>query len=150
MNNKWNNGLLAGLIATIVLSVLMVAKSALGLMPAVNAIAMLAKIAGDFGLPSSAVVGWLAHLAIGIVLWGLVFAGTYETWPGTPPIRGAVFSVMAWLLMMSMVLPMAGAGFFGVNVGLAAPVATLVLHLIFGLVLGAVFGRLCAPAPAHA
>jgi hypothetical protein len=139
--NKWNKGLLAGLVATVVLSVLMVIKSALGLMPAVDAIGMLAKIAGDFGLPSSAVVGWIAHFVIGVVLWGLVFAGTYPSWPGTPPMKGAVFSVMAWLLMMSMVLPMAGAGFFGVNIGLSAAVATLVLHLIFGLVLGSVFGQ---------
>jgi hypothetical protein len=148
--SKWNRGLLAGLVATIVLSVLMIIKSALGLMPAVNAIGMLAKIAGDFGLPGSPVVGWIAHCAIGVVLWGLVFAGTYDTWPGAPPIKGAVFSVMAWLLMMSMVLPMAGAGFFGVNIGLSAAVATLVLHLVFGLVLGTVFARLekpITPAP---
>jgi hypothetical protein len=148
--NKWNRGLLAGLAATVVLSVLMVIKSALGLMPAVNAIAWLAKIAGDFGLPSSPVVGWIAHCAIGVVLWGLVFAGTYESWPGTPPIKGAVFSIMAWLLMMSMVLPMAGAGFFAVAIGLSATVATLVLHVIFGLVLGAVFGHWGEAEYAHA
>lgn len=147
---KWSKGLLAGVAATIVLSVLMVIKAALGLMPAVNAIKMLAKIAGDFGLPSGPIVGWIAHLFTGVVLWGLVFAGTYDSWPGTPPVKGAVFSVMAWLLMMSMVLPMAGAGFFGVNIGLSAAVATLLLHLVFGVVLGAVFGRLSQAEHAHA
>lgn len=138
----WNKGLLAGLAATAVLSVLMVVKSVIGLMPAMNVIEMLTQLAADYlGLPASPVVGWAAHLVIGVVLWGLVFAGTYETWPGPAPIKGAVFSVMIWLLMMSMFLPMAGAGFFGVNIGPAAAVATLVLHLIFGLVLGGVFGR---------
>lgn len=140
--NKWNKGLLAGLAATIVLSVLMVIKAALGLMPAVNAIQMLTQLgAKHFGLPASPVVGWIAHFVIGVVIWGLVFAGTYKTWPGSPPIKGVVFSIMAWLLMMSMFFPMVGAGFFGTNIGLAAPIATLVLHVIFGLVLGAVFGR---------
>lgn len=148
--SRWNKGLLAGLVATIVLSVLMVIKSAMGLMPAVEAIGMLAKIAGDFGLPSSSVVGWIAHFVIGVVIWGLVFAGTYASWPGTPPMKGAVFSIMAWLLMMSMVLPMAGAGFFGANIGLGAAVATLVLHVVFGLVLGTVFGQPREAEYAHA
>lgn len=140
--SKWNRGLLAGLAATIVLSVLMVIKSAMGLMPAVDAIAMLTQLGAEhFGLPSSPVVGWAAHFVIGVVLWGLVFAGTYETWPSAPPVKGAVFSVMIWLLMMSMFMPMAGAGFFGTNIGATPAVATLVLHLIFGLVLGGVFGR---------
>jgi hypothetical protein len=62
--SKWNKGFLAGLVATIVLSVLMVIKSAMGLMPAVDAIGMLAKIAGDFGLPSNSVIGWVAHFVI--------------------------------------------------------------------------------------
>ena len=140
---KWNKGLLAGLAATIVLSVLMVATSSIGLMPGVDAIEMLRQLgASHFGLPDSSFVAWIAYLAIGVVLWGLVFAGTYETWPGAPAMKGAVFAIMIWLLTMSMFMPMVGAGFFGTNIGLVAPVATLVLYLIFGLVLGAVFARL--------
>jgi hypothetical protein len=48
---------------------------------------------------------------------------------------------MIWLLTMSMFMPMVGAGFFATNIGFAAPVVALVLYLVFGLVLGAVFGR---------
>ena len=141
--SKWNRGLLAGLAATIVLSVLMVIKSAIGLIPAVDMIRQLTELgATHFGMPNSLVAGWVGHLIIGVVLWGLVFAGTYETWPSSPPKKGAVFSVMIWLLMMSMFMPMAGAGFFATNIGLAAAVVTLVLHLIFGVVLGWVFAWL--------
>jgi len=140
--SKWSNGLLAGLAATIVLSVLMAMKSALGFMPAVDAIEMLRQLgATHFGLPGSPVAAWIVHLAIGVVLWGLVFAGTYETWPGAPAMKGAVFAIMIWLLTMSMFMPMVGAGFFATNIGPAAAVATLVLHLVFGVVLGGVFGR---------
>jgi len=39
------------------------------------------------------------------------------------------------------VMPMAGAGFFGMQMGLMAPIMTLVLHLIFGAVLGLVHGN---------
>lgn len=147
---NWDKALLAGLAATIVLSVLMAIKSALGLLPAVNAIELLTQLSSTYlGLPESPVVGWLAHFVIGVVIWGLVFAHTYDTWPGTPLMKGAVFSFMVWLLMMSMFLPMAGAGFFGVNLGPSAAVATLVLHLIFGLVLGGVFGQPRAAQYAH-
>ena len=138
--NKWSNGLLAGLAATIVLTILMVAIAPFRA-PGVNAVELLRQLGATFGLPDSAIVGWTAHVAIGIVLWGLVFAGTYETWPGAPARKGAVFAVMIWLLMMSMFMPMVGAGFFGTNIGFIAPVATLVLLLIYGAVLGAAFGR---------
>jgi hypothetical protein len=42
--------------------------------------------------------------------------------------------------MMIVMMPMAGAGFFGQVLGIAAPVMTLMLHLVFGAVLGAVYG----------
>jgi len=62
--------------------------------------------------------------------------------PGPVWARGMLFSVGAWLLMMVVVMPMAGAGFFAAGIGPAAAIVTLVLHLIFGAVLGGVFDRL--------
>jgi hypothetical protein len=45
--------------------------------------------------------------------------------------------------MMVVVIPMAGAGLFsmnlGANLGIMAPIMTFVLHLVFGAVLGAVY-----------
>lgn len=138
--SNWNNGLLAGVAATLVLSVLMVVTSAMGL--GVDTIGELRQLgATHFGLPDSPVVAWIIHAVVGVVLWGLVFAGTYETWPGAPATKGAVFAVMIWLLTMSMFMPMVGAGFFATNIGFAAPVVALVLYLVFGVVLGTVFGR---------
>ena len=52
-----------------------------------------------------------------------------------------MFSVLAWLLMMLIPMPMAGAGFFGITLGIyGAPVMTLILHLIWGAVLGYTYG----------
>jgi hypothetical protein len=45
-----------------------------------------------------------------------------------------------------MVMPMAGAWLFGMAMGLMAPVMTLVLHVIFGAVLGAVCQVQAKPA----
>jgi len=47
--------------------------------------------------------------------------------------------------MMIMVMPIAGAGLFGIHLGMGAPIATLVLHWVFGAVLGAVYGKLTTP-----
>ena len=44
--------------------------------------------------------------------------------------------------MMLIVMPAAGAGLFGLNMGMMAPVMTLMLHAIYGAVLGFVFSRL--------
>ena len=46
--------------------------------------------------------------------------------------------------MMLVLMPMAGAGLFGINMGIMASMMTLVLHLIFGAVPGWVRGRLAA------
>jgi hypothetical protein len=42
--------------------------------------------------------------------------------------------------MMIVVMPMAGAGPFGLHLGLMAPLMTLMLHVIYGVVLGVVYG----------
>jgi len=49
--------------------------------------------------------------------------------------------------MMLVLMPLVGAGFFALDLGVMAPVATLVLHVIFGAVLGVVYGALIRYAP---
>ncbi|MEE8290878.1 MAG: DUF6789 family protein [Candidatus Tectomicrobia bacterium] len=44
--------------------------------------------------------------------------------------------------MMGIFLPMAGQGFFGMNGGVVIPVMALLLHLVYGAVLGITFGKL--------
>ena len=39
-------------------------------------------------------------------------------------------------MMMMGPMPMAGAGLFGLQLGMMAPVATLMLHIMWGVVLG--------------
>lgn len=51
-------------------------------------------------------------------------------------------------LLMIIVMPMAGAGLFGLQLGLMAPIATLMLHWIYGAVLGGVYGAGRTPASA--
>ncbi|MEP7056594.1 MAG: DUF6789 family protein [Caldimonas sp.] len=132
-------GMLAGLVATIVLSVLMVLKAMMGLMPQLDLPKM---IAGMVGSPDMPLIGWIVHFAIGIVVYGVAIAVLDSKLPGTSHVgRGIMLAVIGWLIMMVMLMPMAGAGLFGMNMGIMAPMMTLVLHLVFGAVLGWVYGR---------
>lgn len=128
-------GLLAGLAATIVLSGIMLMKQAMGVMPHLNAIAMISHMLG-----APLAVGWIMHFMIGTVFWGLLYAWLNPLLAGPQWLRGAEFATGAWLVMMIMLMPMAGAGAFGLKMGMMAPVATLMLHWIYGIVLGWVYG----------
>ncbi len=129
-------GLISGFIATIVLSVIMVLKAKMGVMPELNAIKMLAGM-----MHAPLLMGWVAHFMIGTVVWGILFAALVNKLPGGVLMSAIIFSIGAWLLMMVGPMPMAGAGLFGLKLGMMAPIATLMLHLIWGIVLGLSYQR---------
>lgn len=136
--NNIGKGVIAGFAATVVLSMLMLMKSAMGLMPELDPISMLSGMMG-----SGAAMGWGAHFMIGTLIWGALFALAGPALPGGSLwLKGVIFGAGAWLLMMVAVMPMAGAGFFGLNIGLGAPLMTLMLHLIYGAVLGGTYAAL--------
>jgi hypothetical protein len=128
-------GMVAGFVATLILSALMAMKAMMGVTPELNPIKMIADMLG-----ASPAVGWAMHFMIGTMLWGTLFAWLNPSLPGESHwLRGIVFAVGAWLVMMAAMMPMAGAGFFGSHLGMMAPVMTLMLHIVFGFVLGAVY-----------
>ena len=130
-------GVIAGVVATVVLSVMMLVKGAMGVMPELDIIAMLAKMLG-----AGVAVGWLMHFMIGIG-YGVLFHVANPQIPGTSQIsKGILLGIGGWLVMMLLLMPMMGAGLFAMNMGLMAPMMTLVLHIIFGAVLGLVYSKL--------
>lgn len=132
------HGMIAGFVATVVLSAMMLIKGAMGVMPGLDPIQMIAGMVG-----ASAAVGWLGHFLIGTIAWGGGFAVLNSVIPtDSQMMKGILFGIAAWLLMMVATMPMAGAGFFGLGIGIMAPVLTLVLHVVFGAVLGGVYARL--------
>jgi len=134
-------GLISGFIATLVLSLIMVVKAKMGLMPELNAIKMLAGM-----MHAPLIMGWVAHFMIGTVVWGLLYSLTMRVLPGGVMGSALIFSVIAWMMMMVGPMPMAGAGLFGLKLGAMAPVATLMLHLIWGAVLGLSYKKITATA----
>ncbi|MBI3676978.1 MAG: hypothetical protein HY243_10240 [Proteobacteria bacterium] len=142
---RLGNGVFAGFAATVVLSVFMAVKQMMGMMPQLDVIQMLTQMSG---VPSL-LAGWLMHFMIGSIVWGGLFALLQARIPGgNATTRGVVFGIGAWLVMMVMVMPMAGAGLFGLHFGLAAPMMTLLLHIVFGATMGAVYGWRAAPLTA--
>lgn len=146
--SRYIQSMAAAFIATVVLSLLMLVKGTMGVMPTLNPIIMLSGMAhASMGMPTIPVVGWLAHFVLGTVVWGMVFVLLYNRLPGKNALlKGLSFSVPVWLLMMLFPLPMVGAGLFGLKIGMMAPVLTLVMHLIWGAVLGYTYGRLAIPS----
>jgi len=142
-------GLVAGLAATVALSLVIVLKQALGVLPQLSTIAVLAQLLGY----QSLALGWGLHFFVGVILWGPLYAwidpkSSYPHW-----FIGMIFASCVWMGVMLMVMPAVGAGLFGLQLGLVTPTATLILHWIYGAVLGGVFGsaKLKVPyAPSHA
>ncbi len=139
-------GIIAGFIATVVLTVLMLVKEMMGLMPELNVISMLSTMANaKMGMPGTPMVGYLLHFVVGAIVFGVLFHVLNGSLPGGNQLmKGIVFGVVAWLLMMLLVMPMAGAGMFGMSMGMGmmAPAMTLMLHVIFGAVLGFSYSKL--------
>ena len=138
--NKYAAAVIAAFVATVVLSVMMLIKGAMGVLPQLDIAAMLATMMGS---PGSIGLGWLAHFVIGTVGYGVAFAVLAAAIPVRSPVaKGVVLGLAGWLMMMIVVMPMAGAGLFALNIGIAAAVMTAVLHVVFGAVLGWVFQAL--------
>jgi hypothetical protein len=131
-------GLAAGLVATLALASVLVAMAASGLMPQVDLVSILARA---LGLDSVA-AGWTAHFIVGVLFWGLLFAWADHKMPFAHWINGLLFASVVWLGVMLTIMPMAGAGAFGLRLGLATPTLTLFLHWFYGIVLGAAYGVL--------
>jgi hypothetical protein len=131
-----SRGLAAGLVATIVLSLVIVLKQSLGILPQLSTILVLAQMLGY----QSLAVGWLVHFIVGVFLWGPLYAwidpkSGYPHW-----FIGMMFATCVWLGVMLIIMPAVGAGIFGLELGIVTPTATLILHWIYGVVLGVVFG----------
>lgn len=138
--NKYIAGIIAGFIATVVLSLLMMLKSMMGLMPDLDLIAMLASM-----MNGNPVLAWLAHFMIGTIGYGIVMALVAgKAINKNLMLVGIILGFVGWLVMMIAMMPMMGKGIFGSNMpsGLMIPIATLVLHLIFGAVLGGIYSKL--------
>jgi hypothetical protein len=138
-------GMVAGLVATLVLSGLLLLKATMHLVPELNIIRLL----GNLGSINT-VQAWMDHFIVGVIVWGLLFAAydSVAERPASYPLKGILFGIFTWLVMMVAFMPLAKAGFFGAKYGPIGAVVTLFYHLVYGVVLGTAYGLLTAWVPA--
>jgi hypothetical protein len=137
-------GMIAGFVATLVLSALLLLKSTMNIVPELNIIRLLVSL-GSIQVGAA----WADHFIVGVIVWGLLF-GAYDSVATRPAhwLKGIIFGVFAWIMMGLLFLPLAKVGVFGYKLGPMAAVVTLVYHLVYGAVLGTTYGLLTAWAPA--
>ena len=133
MERKWARAVAGGLAGTLGMTAVAIWVAPVMGIPRMNPADMLA---GSMG--GSAALGWAGHLMIGTVL-ALIYAVVSPRLPGSPPVRGAIFAIAPWLMAMIAVLPTMGMPLFG---GAAATaIGSLIGHLVYGAILGAIYGN---------
>jgi hypothetical protein len=136
--SRVKKGIVAGFVATLVISVL----------EAVNIFALNSMfqpfpgmVASLLGMNGNLAAGWAIHLFSGTFILGSLFGVLCPRLPtDTAETKGIAFAVGAWVVMML------GVFFIGDSQVLGSNMATLgwmlVTHIVFGIVLGTVYSRL--------
>lgn len=132
--NRIIRGFGYGVVATIVMSVLMVVALTSGMSPMPEPVpkAVVTTLVGSAPKPLVMALAVGLHLAYGGTFGALL------VWGARPVtlLKGLGLGVALWLIMGVVFLPFVGWGAFGTAVTPRIAVATLVLHLVYGGVLG--------------
>jgi hypothetical protein len=127
-----------------VMSLAMLLVSAMGFEPQLELTRLLLTL---LDAPTEYALGWALHIAIGTVVLGSVFAYVEpRLGADTHTKSGILYGVAVWLVAMLVFLPSAGAGYFGFQLSLMAPLVMLGLQVVYGAVLGWTYGKL---SPTH-
>lgn len=94
------------------------------------------------GRPGDHVIGWLMHFILGSVVFGALFAWVSPKMFGPLWLRGAIYGLVLWLLVMVVGLPMTEAGMFGKMYSPDLAIAFFVSKLVYGIVLGVIYSKL--------
>lgn len=139
--------ILAGFVATMAMTMLIYMAPKMG-MPNMDIAGMLGSMLNG-GQPPSAMsgpwwVGMLIHFMMGTVLFPLLYAYVvYGLLSGKPLVRGLIWGVILWAMMQMGPLPMMGKGFFASSTPqpFLFVLGTLMGHLVYGAILGAMAGQ---------
>lgn len=146
MMSRVQKGLVAGLAATVVVSVIEAINMTVGHWAV--AFPQLLAVILQQGADQPA-IGWVAHLVAGLGL-GAIFGVLCPRLPtSTPESKGILFAVGAFILMGLVIAPIGGAGLFFMKAGFGTLAWMIASHAIFGIVLGNVYGRLVARDKRH-
>ncbi len=134
-----SKAILGAFAGTLVISALLWLQHALNLLPHVDFIQSLSNAAGR---PDQPAIGWLIHFILNTLIWGSLFGLLSPYFVGRLWLRGMEFALIGWLAMMLIAAPLGNHELFYTDWGIEAPVWSLVLHIVFGAVMGAVYSQL--------
>jgi hypothetical protein len=124
-------GIVAGFVATFVLSVLL------------DPIELFAPSV----LPAAPPLGWVLHFFVGTVVWGIGFSVLHDYLRGSAWQRGLLFALGAWIVVITGAALLILARVLAMELTPVMIVGTLVVHVLYGVVLGLVYGFLLEGAP---
>jgi len=138
MKSNITKTLLGGFAGTLMMTLMMQFAAPMMIGQPMDIAAMLGNMMGN-----NYAMGMAVHIMLGVLVFPLVYAFFgYRFLPGTPFIKGLIWGLILWLIAETMVMPMAGAGFFMSEIGgLKAVMAALMGHLVYGGLLGVIAGR---------
>ena len=130
----------AGLIATAVMTALLLVEPSVGLPKiAIGQILSTSLGLASAHLPSGPVVGWIIHFIIGAVL-ALLYAAVFEPrLPGGALARGLIYGVLVFVAAQVVFMPLVGGGFFSRGDGQLLT-GSLLGHLVYGGLIGWIYG----------
>ncbi len=136
MNINLGRAVIGGLIGTAVMTMVGLFGAPMMGIPPMNPVAMLAGAMGG-----SMILGWGGHLMIGVVL-ALGYALVGSALPGPGIARGAMYAIAPFLMAQLLVMPMMGMPLFSGSAAMA--MGSLVGHIVYGVVLGGIYGEVRA------
>ena len=139
MMSRVKKGLVAGFAATLVVFVLEAVNQFGGPwftpFPAI--------VAHMMGMEGNVAVGWVAHFLMGTVVLGPLFGILCPRLPtDTQATKGIAFAVGAFVIMMTGVFLFGGSRTFAGDGGFGVVAWLLITNVVFGIVLGTVYGEL--------
>lgn len=137
MNPDIKKAILGGVVGTVVMTLMMEFVAPMMIGRPMDIAALIGGMMGD-----NYMVGMAIHIMMGVLLFPLVYVFVvFGFLPGPAPVRGIIWGVALWLGAATMIMPMAGAGFFMSEIGgMKAAVAALMGHIVYGALLGVIAG----------
>lgn len=131
----------AGIAATAVMSIVTVMVAPMMGMPKMDFGTMLGTNNPMMAMPYMA--GWIIHFVVGIVLTVIYASIFLNKLSGSYTVRGIIFAMIPFIIAQSMMMPMMGNGFWSSasEVQMMAIMGSLIGHIVFGAVLGTVYGK---------
>jgi uncharacterized membrane protein YagU involved in acid resistance len=135
MAEKSLRGLLAGFVATVLLTMMMYFGAPMMIGKPMDIAAHLGAMMGG-----AWTAGMIVHFILGTVLFPIGFLVlVYRRIAGAAWLKGVVWGITLWLAAMVVVMPLTGGGLF--MGAMPSAVASLAGHIVYGAVLGAIIGQ---------